>query len=137
MPAPSAGMSETWVSARLRTLVAERADHRCEYCGIRETDTFLGCQVDHIISEKHGGLTTEDNLALACTVCNRAKGSDIAGVDQAGSIAPLFHPRLDRWAEHFRREGRQIAGLTAKGRATARLLRFNAPERLDERGLTE
>src|SRR4051812_27236443 len=101
-------MSDTWISARLRTLVAERAGRRCEYCGIREADTFLGCQVDHIISEKHGGLTTEENLAFACTPCNRAKGTDIAGVDQLGGIVPLFHPRSHRWAEHFRREGRQI-----------------------------
>ena len=118
-------------------LVAERAGHRCEYCGIREADTFLGCQVDHIISEKHGGLTAEENLALACTACNRAKGTDIAGLDQTGSITPLYHPRQDRWTVHFRRLGRQIIGLTPKGRATARLLRFNASERLDERGLTE
>jgi hypothetical protein len=127
-------MSAAWISVRLRALVQERAGRRCEYCGIREADTFLGCQVDHITSEKHGGLTAEENLALACAVCNRAKGSDIAGLDERGSIAPLFHPRLDRWAEHFRREGRRIVGLTSKGRVTARLLRFNAPERLDERG---
>lgn len=130
-------MSETWISVRLRTFVEVRAGHRCEYCGLREADTFLGCQVDHIVSEKHGGLTTEENLALACTVCNRAKGSDIAGVDQPGSIVPLFHPRLDRWAEHFRRQGLQIVGLTPKGRATARLLRLNAPERVDERAQAE
>ena len=130
-------MSDTWISARLRTLVAERASRRCEYCGIREADTFLGCQVDHIISEKHEGLTTDDNLAFACTMCNRAKGTDIAGVDPSGGIVPLFHPRTDRWAEHFRRDGRRIIGLTPKGRATARLLRFNAAERLDERTPTE
>jgi hypothetical protein len=127
-------MSTAWISARLRALVQERAGKRCEYCGIHQADSFLGCQVDHIVSEKHGGATTEENLALACTVCNRAKGTDIAGIDDFGGIAPLFHPRLDRWAEHFRREGRKIVGLTPKGRVTARLLRFNAPEQLEERG---
>ncbi len=127
-------MSDSWVSGRLRSIVENRAGHRCEYCGIQEEDSFLGCQVDHIISEKHGGPTSEDNLALACAPCNRAKGSDIAGVDETGRIVPLYHPRRDVWAAHFRRDGRQILGLTPQGRATARLLRFNAPERLDERG---
>ena len=129
-------MSETWISVRLRTLVAERAGRRCEYCGIREADTFLGCQVDHIISEKHGGLTREDNLAFCCTPCNRAKGTDLAGIDQAGKIVPLFNPRIDRWEEHFRHQGRHIIGVTSKGQATVRVLRFNAPERLDERDLS-
>jgi hypothetical protein len=46
----------------------------------------------------------------------------------------LYHPRLDFWADHFWTDGRQIIGLTPQGQATARLLRFNAPERLDERG---
>ena len=27
----------------------------CEYCLIHEDDTVFGCEVDHIISTKHGG----------------------------------------------------------------------------------
>jgi len=61
-------------------LVVARADHLCEYCLIHEEDTFFGCEVDHIISEKHGGPTTADNLADACVFCNRAKGSDVASI---------------------------------------------------------
>ena len=93
----------TYVAAALRRLVADRAGHVCEYCLIHEDDTFLGCEVEHVIAEKHGGPTTEDNLAFACVFCNRAKGSDIASVFP-GSTEPvrLFHPRRDRWAEHFR-----------------------------------
>lgn len=48
-------MSKTYISPELRQQVAERANHRCEYCLIHEDDTYLVCQVDHIISEKHGG----------------------------------------------------------------------------------
>src|SRR5438445_7340424 len=53
----------SYVSAELRRFVAERADHLCEYCLVHEDDRGFGCQVDHIISEKHGGLTEESNLA--------------------------------------------------------------------------
>ena len=72
----------SYVAADLRRIVESRANHLCEYCLIHRDDTFLGCQVDHVISEKHGGLTESDNLSYACTFCNRAKGTDI------GSIAP-------------------------------------------------
>ena len=64
----------SYISAELRRAVAERADYLCEYCLIHEEDTVFGCQVDHIISEKHNGETSIDNLAYACTCCNRSKG---------------------------------------------------------------
>ena len=126
-------MSETYISAELRRLVRARAKAVCEYCGIAETDTWFGCEVDHIISEKHGGLTEPENLALACVTCNRAKGSDIASLTDEGALAALFHPRRQVWAEHFVCEGPRILGRTAAGRATVRLLKLNAPERLAER----
>ena len=68
-------MSVTYIPVELRRAVILRAEKLCEYCFIHEDDTFFGCQVDHIIAEKHGGETSFDNLALACTNCNRAKGS--------------------------------------------------------------
>ena len=34
-----------------------------------------------LISEKHGGSTSLDNLALWSTTCNRRKGSDIGSLD--------------------------------------------------------
>jgi 5-methylcytosine-specific restriction endonuclease McrA len=47
----------SYVNEQLRRLVALRAEHLCEYCLIHEEDTFYGCEVDHIISLKHGGPT--------------------------------------------------------------------------------
>jgi hypothetical protein len=55
----------SYVSAALRQLVAERAEYLCEYCLLYEEDTFFGCEVDHIISEKHGGPTVAENLVYA------------------------------------------------------------------------
>lgn len=92
-------MSHTYIPAALRRLVAERAQYRCEYCGIREADTAFGCQVDHIIAEKHRGRTEESNLAYACGFCNQSKGSDIASLLSPDTIEIIrfFHPRRDRW----------------------------------------
>jgi len=129
-------VSETYIGAELRRLVVSRARRRCEYCLVFEDDTYVGFQIDHVISEKHGGPTAADNLALACLFCNLNKGSDIGSLDEAGSFTRLFHPRQDRWDEHFRFEGPRIEGVTRIGVATARLLRFNDESRVQERRAT-
>ena len=36
----------------MRRLVIARAGRRCEYCLIHEDDTYFGCEVDHVVSEK-------------------------------------------------------------------------------------
>ena len=54
------------ISAALRRLVADRAYRICEYCLVHEEDVYHGCEVDHILSVKHDGLTLAENLAYAC-----------------------------------------------------------------------
>jgi hypothetical protein len=92
-----------------RTAVVQRAGSRCEYCLIQEEDAGFPLQVDHIMSRKHGGLSVEDNLACACVLCNRHKGTDISGVNsETGKLVRLFHPRQQRWGDHFRLRGAVI-----------------------------
>ena len=124
------------VGTELRHLVAARANHLCEYCLLHEEDTYFGCEVDHILSRKHGGLTQEDNLAYACAICNRNKGTDIASLDpDTGELVRLYNPRSDRWADHFQlaEDGFTIAPLTPAGRTTVRILGLSHPDRLLER----
>jgi hypothetical protein len=124
----------SYVSAELRRLVESRAERTCEYCLIHESDTFFGCQVDHIVSEKHGGSTEGENLAYACTFCNQSKGTDVASVSpMTGGLVRLFNPRTDHWADHFSLRGNAIEPLTPIGEVTARILRLNEPERVLER----
>lgn len=124
----------SYVSAELRRLVAARANGLCEYCLIHEEDTYFGCQVEHIISEKHGGPTEAMNLAYACVYCNRAKGTDLGTiVPNTGALTRFFNPRTDRWNDHFSLNGVRIEPHTEIGEATIRILRFNDPDRLDER----
>lgn len=127
-------MSVTYIPTALRNLVYERAAGCCEYCLISEAATFAKHQIDHVIAEKHGGLTVEENLALSCTLCNKYKGSDIASIDdETGEIMPLFNPRKDIWNEHFRIEHGIFTGLTPNARATIRLLQLNNQARVEER----
>ncbi len=73
----------------------------------------------------------EGNLALACAHCNRHKGPNLAGFDEAtGEVVRLFHPRLDIWQEHFLFDGARINGITAIGRVTVNVLAMNDPESL-------
>ena len=124
----------SYVGAAVRRLVAVRADFLCEYCLVHEDDTVFGCEVDHIISEKHGGATDAENLAYACAFCNRAKGSDIGSiVPGTGRFVRFFNPRTDRWAEHFTLDGVTIAPLSDIGEVTSRILAFNDSDRLLER----
>ncbi|HJR07515.1 MAG TPA: HNH endonuclease signature motif containing protein [Pyrinomonadaceae bacterium] len=123
-----------YLSAEVRQLVAARADYLCEYCLIAEDDTFFGCEVDHVISLKHGGSSEVDNLAYACVFCNRQKGSDIGSISlESGEFSRFFNPRTDRWSDHFRLTGNSIQPLTLIGEVTARILNFNTADRILER----
>jgi hypothetical protein len=48
-------------------------------------------------------------------------------------LTSLFYPRQQQWAGHSRLSGAKIIPLSAEGRVTAFLLKFNHPERLEER----
>ena len=122
------------ISAGVRSIVVNRATRSCEYCLLHEDDSFTPHQIDHIISRKHGGDSSAGNLAFACIRCNAWKGSDIASLGfDSERITFLFHPRRDRWRDHFRLEAGKITPLTDAGAATVRLLRLNWPGRVTER----
>lgn len=75
------------------------------------------------------------NLAWACFHCNNNKGTDIATYDlETRKPVFLYNPLYDKWDEHFLIENNgYIRGKTAKGRGTLRLLKMNAPKRVEIR----
>jgi len=114
------------VAHDLEQRVRIRARGLCEYCQLPQATYRLPFQIDHIIARQHGGKTQLGNLALACPRCNRNKGPNLVGIDKkTHEIAKLYHPRRDRWADHFRWHGPRLRGLTATGRATIRVLAIN------------
>ena len=48
-------------------------------------------------------------------------------------LTPLFHPRNDRWTDHFEWNDTVVVGRTAIGRATVELLAMNHWQRLELR----
>lgn len=118
----------------LRDLVWLRAGSCCEYCLMPAELDEATFEIDHIVAQKHDGPTQADNLALACFACNNHKGPNLSGIDPiTNAQAALFHPRKDRWDDHFRYAEAFLVGLTPAGRATIRVLEINAPHRVSHR----
>lgn len=119
---------------RLRDQVWQRAASACEYCQMPQDFAEPTHEIDHVIAEKHNGPTLPDNLALACFHCNNHKGPNIAGLDpETHDLTRLFHPRSDRWGEHFRWNGPVLTGRTAVGRTTVTVLAINMRHRVIHR----
>jgi hypothetical protein len=116
------------VPRRLKQAVAERAHHRCEFCRSRQDYAVDPFSAEHIIPKSRDGATDLDNLALSCQTCNNHKYNKVEGIDpETGLLAPLFHPRQQRWSEHFAwsEDTTLIIGRTPTGRATVHTLDVN------------
>ena len=117
------------IPATLARLVRKRARDVCEYCRLPQSSQEATFHVDHIQPSAADGTTTAGNLALACVTCSLRKAARTEARDpQARKLVPLFHPRRDRWSEHFRwTRGWRLVGQTPKGRATIAALGMNRP----------
>lgn len=124
-------MSTTRISPALRQRVAEAARYRCGYCLTAQRIIGPLLEVDHFIPESRGGSSEEENLWMACPMCNSHKSDRIEALDpESKSMVPLFNPRQQSWREHFAwtEGGTIVQGLTAFGRATVEALQMNHPE---------
>jgi hypothetical protein len=115
--------------------VANRAAYRCEYCLAPEIIYNFTFEVEHITPLARGGKSELANLALACRSCNLYKGKAVTALDvETNKQLPLFHPREDRWQEHFRvNEHCLLEGLTPKGKATINALKLNSERQVSAR----
>ncbi len=121
----------------VRRLVRLRADQRCEYCRLHESDQpLLRFHIEHIVAKKHHGRENPANLAWACLECNLGKSSNLSGRDMvSGRVVGLFNPRRQRWSRYFAWEDAWLVGLTPCGRVSVDVLNINAVHRVDLRRL--
>jgi hypothetical protein len=118
------------VSAALRRHAAERAGNCCEYCQSQERYAMQSFSAEHIEPRSRKGKTNLDNLAWACQGCNSHKYLKTSARDPVtGELVSLFHPRRQRWSDHFywSHDFTLIVGLTPAGRATVQALKLNRP----------
>ena len=116
------------VTAKRKAEVIERANNYCEYClssGRFATQNF---SIEHIHPRQKGGGNELDNLALSYQGCNNAKHTKTTGIDPlTNQRVPLYHPRQQRWGDHFAwsEDFRRVLGLTPTGRASIHVLQMN------------
>jgi HNH endonuclease len=111
----------TRIPESLRTQID--ATDRGSYCYCLTSEAVSGIPLtyDHVTPTSRGGLTTFDNVCLACRTCNEFKTNTTRAVDPlTQESTPLFHPRQQHWPDHFAwsLDGTRIEGTTAIGRAT-------------------
>ena len=61
------------MTPRLRYAILARDSFRCVYCGRNPKDDNIKLDIDHILPQSKGGLTTYENLVACCQECNQGK----------------------------------------------------------------
>lgn len=121
-------MKRTRIPAEIARLVRQDANHRCGYCLCAEDLSGIPLSFEHILPLASGGLTTRENMWLACRPCNEFKNARTHATDpDTGTLVPLFNPRLQRWNDHFgwTLDKTGLIGLTPTGNATIVALQLN------------
>ena len=67
-------MTKTKYRETIFARVREAAGSRCGYCLAPQAYALQVLEIEHIVPTARGGADTEDNLWLACRLCNNAKG---------------------------------------------------------------
>ncbi len=123
-------MSHSQISAEVLARVRSQAGDRCGYC-LSPQHLVLGwLEIEHIIAKARGGSDDEENLWLACRLCNNYKSTQTFCLEPVtGQRVRLFDPRRQQWSEHFMwsEDATRILGLTPCGRATVVALHLNNP----------
>lgn len=121
-------MSGEPIPEEVRATVRAQADDRCGYCLSLQCLVYAPLEIEHLVPRARGGSDDEDNLWLACRLCNNYKGTQIEALDpESGARVRLFDPRHQEWSEHFEWDdsGTRIVGRSAHGRATVIALQLN------------
>jgi len=121
-------MTSRKISDALKTRVRAAAGDRCGYCLTPQRYAMQVLEIEHIIPKTAGGIDGEENLWLACRLCNNAKSTQTHGYDPVtGRRARLFNPRKQKLHRHFlwSDNGTQVIGRTACGRVTVVALNLN------------
>ena len=116
------------ITDEIRARVRAAAGERCGYCLSPQYLVLGQLEIEHIIPRARGGSDDEDNLWLACRLCNNAKGVQTECLDpDTGQRVRLFDPRRQSWTDHFSwsADGTRVLGQTPCGRATVLALQLN------------
>lgn len=77
-------MARPHIAKRLRQKIVAQAGYRCGYCQTAQSFTAMPLHLEHIVPLAKDGSSTEDNLWLACPLCNGHKGTQTNVTDPDG-----------------------------------------------------
>lgn len=126
-------MSRSYIPEDMRERVRRQAGDRCGYCLSQQVYVWGKLEIEHIIPLALEGTNDEENLWLACRLCNLQKSDQTEAYDPlTGQRVHLFNPRVQFWWDHFMwsHDGTLIIGLTPIGRATVIALQLNESLRI-------
>jgi hypothetical protein len=113
----------------MRARLVEQAGNCCGYCRAHQQYVYEILHIEHLEPRARGGSNDEDNLWLACALCNRSKSDQAHGRDPVTDRrVRLFNPRRQRWRRHFQwsEDGAEIIRRTVCGRVTVAVLNMNS-----------
>lgn len=114
------------ISEKLKRKIRRQAKNRCGYCLLPQSLNPNRLEIEHILATANGGSDDEENLWLACRLCNGYKGIQKEADDpETGEKVSLFNPRTDDWNDYFEWKNEKISGKTVRGRATVSALKLN------------
>ncbi len=118
----------SYISEEVKARVRRDAKEQCGYCRSLQRYVLGLLEIEHITPKAFAGTDDEENLWLACRLCNSYKGIQTQAKDPiTGTTVLLFNPRQQKWTEHFTwtEDGAYIEGITPCGRATVEALQLN------------
>jgi hypothetical protein len=121
-------MTETQIPAAVQARVRADARDRYGYCLTRQQYAMQVLEIEHIMPRAAGASDDEENLWLACRLCNNAKGIQTHARDPlTNRLVRLFNPRSQNWDRPFCWiDGNvRVKGRTVCGRATVEALNLN------------
>ncbi|CAN5358652.1 HNH endonuclease signature motif containing protein [soil metagenome] len=114
------------IAEKLKVKIRRHSKNRCGYCLLPRSLNPGLLEIEHLLPTAEGGTDDEENLWLACRLCNGYKGVQTKYVDpKTDKHILLFNPRKDNWSEHFKWSREKIVGKTPCGRATVKALKLN------------
>ncbi len=82
------------IAEKLKIKIRRQAKNRCGYCLLPQSLNPNLLEIEHVLPTAEGGTDDEENLWLACRLCNGYKGVQTEAVDpKTGKSVFLFNPR--------------------------------------------
>ena len=77
-------------------------DRKASQSSVGRKQSAMQSEIEHIIPTARGGTNDEDNLWLACRLCNNYKETQTQGQDPVSNqLVQLFNPRTQKWDRHL------------------------------------